>query len=682
MVDTAAGVSLRDMANALRALAMDAVEAANSGHPGMPMGMADVASVLFGEYLKFDPEAPDWPDRDRFILSAGHGSMLLYGLLHLTGYKDMTLKELRNFRQLGSKTPGHPEYGCAAGVETTTGPLGQGLANAVGMALAERSLNAEFGDDLVDHRTWVIAGDGCLMEGVSQEAITLAGRLKLSKLIVIWDDNQISIDGPVALADATDQAKRFEAAGWATLAADAHDPDSIRRALSAALKSERPVMIAARSKIGYGAPTKAGTAGVHGNPLGADEIAGARKALNWPHPPFEIPEAIVDAWRAVGARGAELREAWQARLADAEPKTREEFERRLDRRLSDAAKSALAAHAAKMADEAPAMQTRAASGAALDAIGPHAPELLGGSADLTGSNNTKRKDSKILSAEDYSGDYVHYGVREHGMASAMNGIALHKGLRPYGGTFLVFSDYSRPAIRLAALMGAPVIHVLTHDSIGLGEDGPTHQPVEHVAALRAIPNLEVFRPCDAVETAECWALALDRLDGPSALALSRQKTPALRTEPSADNLCAPGAYELLPAEGGPAKVSIFATGTEVAIAAVARAKLQSGGTPTRVVSVPCLDRFKALTPAEQEAILSPAPAAQSAADSKRGAEPGSAPVRVVVEAGINQGWDGVLRPGDAFVGMSGFGESAPAEDLYKHFDITPERVVREARDRL
>jgi transketolase len=658
-------VDARALANALRALAMDAVEAAQSGHPGMPMGMADVAVALFRDHLKLDAAAPDWPDRDRFVLSAGHGSMLLYGLLHLLGYEGMTLDELKRFRQLGSKTAGHPEYGHAPGIETTTGPLGQGLANAVGMALGERIMNARFGDDLVDHRTWVIAGDGCLMEGISQEAIALAGHLKLAKLTVIWDDNGISIDGPVSLADSTDQRKRFEASGWAAAACDAHDPASIAAALAFAERSDRPTLIAARSTIGYGAPKKAGTESAHGSPLGAEEIAGARKALGWEHPPFHVPEDIRAAWRDIGARGRAARETWAGRLAAADRATQEEFARRTSGSVRPAAFEALAQHAAAMAASKPAMATRAASGAALEALAPHAPELIGGSADLTGSVNTKRKASRVITAEDYGGDYIHYGVREHAMAAAMNGLALHGGIIPYGGTFLVFSDYSRPAIRLGALMGVGVVHVLTHDSIGLGEDGPTHQPVEHLAALRAIPNLEVFRPADAVETAECWALALARRDGPSALALSRQKTPALRSDGGGQNRCAPGAYELLAAEGGgAARVSLFATGTEVAVAIAARDLLQAEGTPTRVVSVPCLDRLAALPSPERNAIL------------------GDAPVRVVVEAGVAQGWDAVLRPGDGFVGMTGFGASAPAGDLYAHFRITPAAVADAARVRI
>ncbi len=650
-------VGLKDLANAIRALSMDAVEAAQSGHPGMPMGMADAATVLFGEFLTFDPDAPDWPDRDRFVLSAGHGSMLLYSILHLTGYPEMTLEQLKNFRQLGSITAGHPEYGHAPGIETTTGPLGQGLANAVGMAIAERKLAARFGGDLVDHRTYVVAGDGCLMEGVSQEAIALAGHLRLNKLIVLWDDNGISIDGPVSLSDSTDQRARFEASGWATFAADGHDAASVRAALKKAQASDKPVMIAVKSTIGYGAPTKAGTAGAHGAPLGGGEIAEARKALDWPHPPFEIPDDVRGAWREFGRRGRGVRAAWEQRLAASAHK--DAFAQAHVAAPSAALRQALADVAAAAAADKPALATRAASGKVLDAVAPVAPELLGGSADLTGSNNTQAKSTEVITADDFSGGYLHYGVREHGMASAMNGMALHGGIIPFGGTFLVFSDYSRPAIRLAALMGIRVVHVMTHDSIGLGEDGPTHQPVEHLASLRAIPNLTVFRPADMVETAESWALALARTDGPSVIALSRQKTPPLRGD-AKQNLSAGGAYELLAAEGGDAQVTLIGTGTELALAVEARATLKDHGVRARVVSAPCLDLFLARPQAEQDAVLGAAP-------------------RVVVEAAVAQGWHGVLRPGDAFIGMTGFGASAPAADLYPHFGITAAQVAEQAR---
>jgi len=646
----------KTLANAVRALAMDAVEQAKSGHPGMPMGMADAATVLFRDFLKFDASDPHWPDRDRFVLSAGHGSMLLYALLHLTGYADVTLDEIKNFRQLGSKTPGHPEYGHTEGVETTTGPLGQGLANAVGMAMAERMLNARFGGDLVDHRTWVIAGDGCLMEGVSQEAITLAGRHRLEKLIVLWDDNDICIDGKVSTADTTDQRARFESAGWKTLACDGHNPDDVKRALNDAIRSDRPVMIAVKTVIGFGAPKKAGTKSAHGEALGAEELAATKAAIGWPHGPFEIPDDVAKAWKAIGAKGAQRHADWKARVKSSVHKR--DFEAALSGEMPKAAKDALAAHLAKMAAENPAVATRASSGHTLDAIFAHWPELVGGSADLTGSNNTLVKGTEVFLPETPAGRYVHWGVREHGMASAMNGMALHGGVVPYGGTFLVFSDYSRPAIRLAALMGVRVIHVLTHDSIGLGEDGPTHQPVEHLAALRAIPGLQVFRPCDAVEAAEAWAIALES-KGPSALALSRQATPGLRTDAS-ENKSARGMYELLPAKGGAAKVSLFATGTEVALAVEARAQLQKEGVPTRVISAPCLELFR-----EQD-------------DDYINATIGDAEVRIVVEAGVSLGWSDVID-NCAFIGMTGFGASAPAKALYQHFGITTEAIVEAAQ---
>jgi transketolase len=650
-------LDLRQMANAVRALAMDAVETAKSGHPGMPMGMADAATVLFSKFLKFDASAPDWPDRDRFVLSAGHGSMLLYGLLHLTGYADMTLDELKRFRKLGSRTPGHPEYGHAKGVETTTGPLGQGIANAVGMALAERALAARFGADLVDHRTWVVAGDGCLMEGISHEAAALAGRQKLNKLIVIWDDNQISIDGPVSLSDVTDQKARFAAYGWTVLSCDGHDPADVEQAYAAALKSDKPVFIACRTKIGYGAPKKAGTSKAHGEPLGADELKAAKAALGWAYGDFEVPDDLRAQWLAVGRRGGAQRKAWEARLAGAASKG--EFEAALSSAVPKAAKSAIAAYAAKMVETKPAIATRAASGGAIEALFAAFPELLGGSADLTPSNNTLAKEAADMTPENPGGRYIRYGVREHAMAAAMNGLALHGGIVPYGGTFLSFADYSRPAIRLSALMGIRVIHVMTHDSIGLGEDGPTHQPVEQVASLRAIPNLYVFRPADAVETAEAWAVALSLDKAPSLLALSRQATPALRTE-AKDNLVRRGAYELMPAEGAAVEVTLFASGTEVALAIAARDQLQAKGVPTRVVSCPCFELFAAQDEGYRTKVI------------------GKAKVRVAIEAGVRQGWDAFLRAEDAFIGMRGFGASAPAKDVYAHFGITAEAAVNAA----
>ncbi|HET9175216.1 MAG TPA: transketolase, partial [Pseudolabrys sp.] len=579
------------MANAIRVLAMDAVEQAKSGHPGMPMGMADVATVLFSRFLKFDPADPAWPDRDRFVLSAGHGSMLIYALLYLTGYEAMTIEQIKKFRQLGSITAGHPEFGHAPGVETTTGPLGQGLANAVGMAIAEKHLAAEFGQDIVDHKTYAIASDGDLMEGISQEAIALAGHLKLGKLIVLFDDNGISIDGALSLADSVDQIRRFEAAGWTASRIDGHDPAAINLALEKAQKSDKPTLIACKTKIGFGAPTKQGSEKSHGSPLGAEEIAGTRKALGWTSAPFEVPADILKAWRLLGIRSKSAHADWKKRLAAFASEKREEFERRIKgdlpkRRLLDAVRAVKE----KLVAQPKEMATRAASEFALESLIPAIPEMIGGSADLTGSNNTRIKGMKTITAADFSGRFIHYGVREHGMAGAMNGLALHGGIIPYSGTFLVFSDYCRPAIRLAALMGLRVIHVMTHDSIGLGEDGPTHQPIEHLAALRAIPNLLVFRPCDAVETAECWQLALEASGKPSILALTRQNLPQLRNRFDEENVCARGAYEIA-APDGRADVAIFATGSEVAVAVEAARLLVVRGIAARVVSVPCFELF-------------------------------------------------------------------------------------------
>jgi transketolase len=651
------------MANAIRALAMDAVEKAKSGHPGMPMGMADVATVLFTRHLTFDPADPDWPDRDRFVLSAGHGSMLLYALLHLLGYEDMTLNELTRFRQLGSKTAGHPEYGHASGIETTTGPLGQGLGNSVGMALAERLMNARFGDDLVDHYTYVIASDGDLMEGISHESIALAGHLQLSRLIVLFDDNSITIDGPKSLADSTDQVARFEAAGWWAMRVDGQDPAAIDKALTEAKKSDRPVLIACKTTIGFGAPKKAGTASSHGSPLGAEEIAGARQALGWPYEPFVVPDEVVGAWRLAGRRSRPTREAWEQRLADADAETRAEFTRRMAGELRPELDQAIAKLKQGYAETPQKVATRKASEMALEAVNAALPETVGGSADLTPSNNTKSKGLEEISAGHYGGRYIHYGIREHGMAAAMNGMALHGGLIPYSGTFLIFSDYCRPAIRLSALMGQRVIYVMTHDSIGLGEDGPTHQPVEQLAALRAIPNLAVYRPADVVETAECWQLALENRTGPSLLALTRQGLAQVREGYEAANLAARGAYELAGADGN-AHVSIFATGSEVAIALEARTLLEGRGIGARVVSVPSFERFAEQDAAYREATL------------------GAAPVRVGIEAAVRQGWDALIGADGIFVGMTTFGASAPYEELYRHFGITAEAVVDQVVGRL
>ncbi|MGQ3040511.1 MAG: transketolase [Brevundimonas sp.] len=651
----------KQMADAIRVLAMDGVEKAKSGHPGMPMGMADVATVLFSKFLKFDASRPDWADRDRFILSAGHGSMLLYALLHLTGYKAATKEELSNFRQWGSKTAGHPEYGHMPGVEVTTGPLGQGLATSVGFALAERHLAAKYGDDLVDHRTWVVAGDGCLMEGVSQEAIALAGRLKLNKLHVLWDDNDITIDGKVALSDATDQKARFKAAGWAVKAVDGHDMKAIKSALAWAIKQDKPTLIACKTKIGKGAATMEGSHKTHGAALGAAEIAATRVGLSWDHEPFEMPGNVLSAWNKVGRRGAKARKAWEARLKDSPQAA--DFTRAMKGELPDNAFDKLDAKIAELVETQPAQATRQSSGAALDELFAAVPELVGGSADLTGSNNTFVKDTPILDAPTYEGRYINYGIREFGMAAAMNGLALHGGVIPYGGTFMVFSDYSRPAIRLGALMGVRAIHVLTHDSIGLGEDGPTHQPVEHLAALRAIPNLLVFRPADTIEAMEAWKIALQTKDAPSALCLSRQKTAAVRTVASSENLAARGAYELR-AANGEARVTLFATGTEVPLALEAADRLQANNIPTRVVSVPCFELFFQQPKAYQDAVI------------------GRGTVRIAVEAAIQQGWERFIGEDGGFVGMTGFGASAPAEVLYEKFGITAEAVVAAAKSRL
>ncbi|HEX4197920.1 MAG TPA: transketolase [Caulobacteraceae bacterium] len=653
--------SPKSMADAIRVLTMDAVNKARSGHQGMPLGMADVATVLWTRFLKYDASQPLWPDRDRFVLSAGHGSMLLYSLLHLTGFKAMTMAEIENFRQWGSKTPGHPEYGHTPGVETTTGPLGQGIATAVGMAMAERHMAARFGDKLVDHRTWVIAGDGCLMEGVSHEAIHLAGRLKLAKLTVLFDNNDVTIDGAATISETGDQVARFKAAGWLVKSIDGHDVGQIRRALAWATRQNRPTMIACKTLIDKGAGPKEGDPHGHGYSLFDKEIAEARIAMGWPWPAFVIPEEIARPWKAAGRRGARPRKAWEARLK-ADPAA-PEFERAVRGELPKDAFVGLAAHIEKLAAEPGANGTRNWSGAALEALIPAIPDMVGGSADLTGSNNTIVKGMAMFDQPDYAGRYVHYGVREHGMAAAMNGMALHGGVIPYSGTFLCFADYSRAAIRLGALMGIRVIHVMTHDSIGVGEDGPTHQPVEHLAALRAMPNLLVFRPADGIETAECWQAALEQRETPSLMALSRQKTPAVRLEAADRNLSARGAYELHPAEGE-AQVTIFASGTEVAVAVAAREALQAAGVGTRVVSTPCWELFEA-----QDA-------------SYRIETIGASPVRMAVEAGVRQGWERFIGEDGAFVGMTGFGASAPADRLYREFGITPEAVAAEAKAKL
>lgn len=645
------------MANAIRALAMDAVQAANSGHPGAPMGMADVATVLFNRFIKIDPTNHTWPDRDRFVMSAGHGSMLVYAINHLLGYDDMGIDQIRHFRQMGYRTAGHPEYGHAKGIEMTTGPLGQGIATAVGMALAERMHNARYGDELVDHFTYVIAGDGCLMEGISHEAIDLAGHMGLGRMVLLWDDNQITIDGATDVSTSMDQPARFAAAGWHVQAIDGHDKAAISVAIKAAQADPRPSMIACRTIIGFGAPTKQGTSATHGAPLGEAEIAGAREALGWTNPAFDIPADVYAAWGAIATRGQKARADWAARLN--ENLLAQGFMASVAAPGTSPLKAEIAAYKAQLSADAPKVATRKASEMALEIVNATLPNTVGGSADLTGSNNTRTKGMQTVTRDDYSGDYINYGVREHGMAAAMNGIALHGGFVPYGGTFLVFADYCRPAIRLSALMGQPVTYVLTHDSIGLGEDGPTHQPVETIASLRAMPNLNVFRPADAVETAEAWELAATATSTPSALCLSRQGLPTVRVEHSAENLTARGAYVLREAEGA-RDMTLIATGSEIELAMQAAETLNSEGIKTAVVSAPCFELF-----------------AQQDADYRRTVL-GSAP-RVGVEAAIRQGWGAMLGPEDAFVGMTGFGASAPAPQLYEHFGITAEAVATAAR---
>jgi transketolase len=649
----------RRMADAIRALAIDAVEAAKSGHPGMPMGMADAATALYSRVLKFDAADPRWPDRDRFVLSAGHGSMLLYALLHLTGHVGMEMDVLRRFRQLHSAAAGHPEFGEHPAIETTTGPLGQGLATAVGMALAERMLAARFGKSLVDHRTWVIAGDGDLMEGISHEAIGIAGHLRLSKLTVLFDDNHISIDGDTALSTSEDQLKRFTAAGWAVKRVDGHDFAQVAAALSASVRATKPTLIACRTIIGFGAPTKAGTAGVHGSPLGPKEAEAAKAALGWTEPPFTVPEDIAARWLAVGSRGAGVRRAWLKRLA--RHPMRAEFERVTAGRLPENFHETIAALKAEIAETKPKLATRQSSQKILEALVPAVPELIGGSADLTGSNLTLVKGMASVTPGNFAGRYVHWGIREHGMAAAANGIALHGGLIPYIGTFFVFSDYMRPAIRLAALMRQRVIHVLTHDSIGLGEDGPTHQPVEQLASLRAMPNVHVLRPADTLETAECWELALRRTDGPSLLVLTRQALPAQRTD-IAENRCARGGYVLAEADG-PRRATLIATGSEVAIAMDARAALAAEGIQVAVVSLVCWELFEQQDAAWRAQVLGTAP-------------------RVGIEAAVGFGWDRWLGPDGVFIGMHGFGASAPIDDLYRHFGITSDAIATAVRKRL
>ena len=651
------------MANAIRFLAVDAVQAAKSGHPGMPMGMADVATVLFTQFLKFNPKAPKWHNRDRFILSAGHGSMLMYSLLYLTGYK-CSLNDIKSFRQLGAKTAGHPEYGHMDGIETTTGPLGQGITMAVGMALSEKMMANRYGDKVVDHHTYTIAGDGCLMEGISQEAISMAGHLKLNKLIVLWDDNKISIDGNTNLATSDNQCARFEASGWDSQRVDGHDPAAIKKAIANAKKSKKPSLIACKTTIGYGAPTKGGTHHTHGAPLGEVEIKGMRKALEWEYPAYVVPKDVLNAWRTAGARGAADHAAWEKRTK--RMKSAAEMKKTATGKLPAGWTTKLNAFKKKMASEKPTLATRQASGKVLEVLTAAVPAMIGGSADLSGSVNTMTSSTKSLTNKDFSGRYIHYGVREHGMGAVMNGMTLHGGFIPYSGTFAVFADYMKGAMRLSALMALRVVYVLTHDSIGLGEDGPTHQPVETLAMLRAIPNFNVLRPCDIVETAECWQIALESKNTPTGMMLSRQGVPTQRKTHNKKNLSAQGAYVLAEGKGGAGKrkVTLMATGSEVEIAMEARNMLQKNGVSTAVVSMPCWELFDAQSSAYQAKVL------------------GKNTVKVGVEAALRFGWDKYVGPDGGFVGMTGFGASAPATELYEHFGITAANVVSEAKARL
>lgn len=650
------------MANAIRFLSIDAIEKANSGHPGLPMGAADIATVLYTKFLAHDPKNPKWPNRDRFILSAGHGSMLLYSAMYLSGYEDITIDEIKNFRQLGAKTAGHPEYGHVNGIETTTGPLGQGIANAVGMALGERLMHARWGD-LFDHYTYVLAGDGCLMEGISQEAIAFAGHMKLNKLIVLWDDNHISIDGAIKISDNTDQCARFEACHWNTIKVDGHDQDAIAKAIKKAHGSDKPTLIACKTTIGFGSPHKAGTNKVHGSPLGHEEVIETRKALGWTSEPFVVPADILDSWRLAGLNAAKKRQEWEKTLDALDANQRAEFDRLMRGDLPGDFDTVINEYKKHLAAEQPKVATRKASEMALEVINGAISETIGGSADLTGSNNTKTSQTKSITPEDFSGRYIHYGIREHAMGAIMNGLSLYGGIIPYSGTFLCFSDYARPAMRLSSLMGIRVIYVMTHDSIGLGEDGPTHQPVEHLASLRAIPNHLVFRPADVVETAECWQLALKSHKTPSTLVLTRQGLPTLRKSYEEDNLCALGAYELLTASDD-AKVTIFASGSEVEIAVNARNVLENKGIPTRVVSVPCFELFEQQVESYRTALI------------------GNAPVKIAIEAAIRQGWDRFIGSDGVFIGMHGFGASGPIDALYTHFGITAEAVVAAAEAKL
>ncbi len=657
-------VTHNDLANAIRFLSIDAVEAANSGHPGMPMGMADVATVLFTKFLKFDAKNPKWPDRDRFVLSAGHGSMLLYSLFYLTGYEDCDIEQIKNFRKLGYKTAGHPEYGMLEGTETTTGPLGQGLATAVGMALAERMLAARFGEKIVDHHTYVIAGDGDLMEGISHEAASFAGHLGLNKLIVLFDDNGISIDGSTSLAVSDNHLMRFESYGWNTIKIDGHNPKEIEEAIAKAKKSDKPTFIACKTTIAYGCPSKAGSEKSHGSPLGAEEIKGARANLGWNHAPFEIPQDILSEWRKASNSGREQHNEWKKALDKTDKSTKDEFERVISGVLPFPWAEQISQLKQKFANEKPKMATRKSSQVVLEALTAKIPEMIGGSADLSGSNGTYFKELKSVTKQDFSGRYIHYGVREHAMGAIMNGMALHGGFVPYSGTFLVFTDYCKPSIRLSAIMKQRVIYVMTHDSIGLGEDGPTHQPIEHLASLRAIPNLHVFRPADATEVAECWSMAVSDMDTPSVMVLTRQDLPALRVEFTRENLSARGGYILKEASGGSPKVVLIATGSEVAIAEEARLKLEAEGIATRLVSIPSFDLLEQQGDVYKRNLF------------------GEQTLKIAIEAASPLGWDRYIGKYGVFIGMRTFGESGDAKELYKHFGITAEAIYQTAIDRI
>ncbi len=655
-------VSQKKMADAVRFLAVDAVKNANCGHPGMPMGAADFATVLFSKFLKIDPKAPDWQDRDRLVLSAGHGSMLLYAIHHLIGYKDMTIDQIRNFRQLNSVTPGHPEYGHTLGIETTTGPLGQGISTAVGMAIAERILNSRFGDEIVDHHTYVIASDGDLMEGISHEAIGLAGHLGLSKLIVLYDSNNISIDGSLDLSDSTDQSKRFEASGWSTIEIDGHDHAQIEDAIAQELKTDTPSLIVCKTTIGYGSPDKAGTSASHGAPLNQEEIDNMRNNLQWTHGPFEIPTDLKDAWRLVGLKNTRKRKDWEERLSKIDDKKKVKFLHAINGDISDLVTKNIQDLKEKYSSESPKLATRQSSQQVLEIINPIIEEMIGGSADLTPSNNTKTKDINPISKNNFNGRFIHYGIREHGMAAAMNGMALHKGIIPYSGTFLIFSDYCRPSIRLAALMGIKVIHVMTHDSIGVGEDGPTHQPVEQIPSLRSIPNLNVFRPGDATEVAECWEIAI-KSNRPTVIALSRQGCEHFRDTFERSNKCELGGYEIGSVSKKP-DVCIISTGSEVSIALDVKKELEKKGTVCKVISMPSFELFEKQSDDYKKTLLE------------------TNGIRIGIEASVGTGWEKYLGDKGYFIGMKSFGASAPASDLYEHFEINKENVLRVIKENL